>query len=144
MSVYMHISMCVCIYVHMYMSAWYMSVYICIYVCECMYVCVYICVCFTSFFKKAVFLKLYNYTKSLRPFTMVKKNLIQHLCKCVGSRPHIRRCKMVLTSCVLSGKQIICACAKGNSPFHVLCLSHDDNSADGLQPIRERHVLGGG
>ena len=31
----------------------------------------------------------------------------------VGSRPHIRRYKMALTSCVLSGKQIICACAKG-------------------------------
>jgi hypothetical protein len=31
----------------------------------------------------------------------------------VGSRPHIRRHKMALTSCVLSGKQIICACAKG-------------------------------
>ena len=55
----------------------------------------------------------------------------------VGSRPHIRRCKMALTSCVLSGKQIICACAKGNSPLHVLCLPRDDNSADGLQPIRE-------
>jgi hypothetical protein len=27
----------------------------------------------------------------------------------VGSRPHIRRHKMALTSCVLSGKQIICA-----------------------------------
>ena len=55
----------------------------------------------------------------------------------VGSRPHIRRCKMALTSCVLSGKQIICACAKGSSPPHVLCLPHEDNSADGLQPIRE-------
>jgi hypothetical protein len=33
--------------------------------------------------------------------------------KDVGSRPHIRRHKMALTSCVLSGKQIICACAKG-------------------------------
>jgi hypothetical protein len=62
----------------------------------------------------------------------------------VGSRPHIRRCKMALTSCVLSGKQIICACAKGSSPLHVLCLPRDDNSADGLQPIREWHVLGGG
>jgi hypothetical protein len=56
---------------------------------------------------------------------------------CVGSRPHIRRCKMALTSCVLSGKQIICACAKGSFPLHVLCLPRDDNSADGLQPIRE-------
>ena len=56
---------------------------------------------------------------------------------CVGSRPHIRRCKMALTSCVLSGKQIICACAKGSSPPHVLCLPRADNSADGLQPIRE-------
>jgi hypothetical protein len=55
----------------------------------------------------------------------------------VGSRPHIRHCKMALTSCVLSGKQIICACAKGSSPPHVLCLPRDDNSADGLQPIRE-------
>ena len=55
----------------------------------------------------------------------------------VGSRPHIRRYKMALTSCVLSGKQIICACAKGSSPPHVLCLPRDDNSADGLQPIRE-------
>ena len=55
----------------------------------------------------------------------------------VGSRPHIRCCKMALTSCVLSGKQIICACAKGSSPPHVLCLPRDDNSADGLQPIRE-------
>jgi hypothetical protein len=55
----------------------------------------------------------------------------------VGSRPHIRRCKMTLTSCVLSGKQIICACAKGSFPLHVLCLPHDDNSANGLQPIRE-------
>jgi hypothetical protein len=57
--------------------------------------------------------------------------------KFVGSRPHIRRYKMALTSCVLSGKQIIWACAKGSSPLHVLCLPHDDNSADGLQPIRE-------
>jgi hypothetical protein len=55
----------------------------------------------------------------------------------VGSRPHIRRYKMALTSCVLSGKQIICACAKGSSPLHVFCLPHDDNSADWLQPIRE-------
>jgi hypothetical protein len=55
----------------------------------------------------------------------------------VGSRPHIRRCKMALTSCVLSGKQIICACAKGSFPPHVLCLPRDDNSADGLQPIKE-------
>jgi hypothetical protein len=52
--------------------------------------------------------------------------------------------KMALTSCVLSGKQIICACAKGSSPLHVLCLPRDNNSADGLQPIREWHVLGGG
>jgi hypothetical protein len=57
--------------------------------------------------------------------------------KDVGSRPHIRHYKMALTSCVLSGKQIICACAKGSSPLHVLCLPRDDNSADGLQPIRE-------
>ena len=62
----------------------------------------------------------------------------------VGSRPHIHRYKMALTSCVLNGKQIICTCAKGSSPLHVLCLPHDDNSANGLQPIRERHVLGGG
>jgi hypothetical protein len=55
----------------------------------------------------------------------------------VGSRPHIHRCKMALTSCVLSGKKIICTCAKGSSPLHVLCLPLDDNSADGLQPIRE-------
>jgi hypothetical protein len=60
----------------------------------------------------------------------------------VGSRPHIRCYKMALTSCVLSGKQIICACAKGSSPLHVLCLPRDDNSANGLQTIRERHVLG--
>jgi hypothetical protein len=59
------------------------------------------------------------------------------LCLPVGSCPHIRRCKMALTSCVLSGKQIICACAKGSSPLHVLCLPRDNNSADGLQPIRE-------
>jgi hypothetical protein len=26
----------------------------------------------------------------------------------------------------------------------VLCVPRDDNSADGLQPIREWHVLGGG
>jgi hypothetical protein len=32
----------------------------------------------------------------------------------------------------------------GSSPPHVLCLPRDDSSADGLQPIRERHVLGGG
>jgi hypothetical protein len=63
---------------------------------------------------------------------------------CVGSCPHIRPYKMALTSCVLSGKQIICACAKGSSPLHVHCLPRDDNSANGLQPIRERHVLGGG
>ena len=29
----------------------------------------------------------------------------------MGSRSHIRHYKMVLTSCVLSSKQIICACA---------------------------------
>jgi hypothetical protein len=40
-------------------------------------------------------------------------------------------------SCVLSGKQIICAYAEGGSPLHVLCLPRDVNSADGLQPIRE-------
>jgi hypothetical protein len=62
----------------------------------------------------------------------------------VGSRPHIRRYKMALTSCVLNGKQIICACAKGSSSLHVLCLPGDDNLANGLQPIRERHILGGG
>ena len=64
----------------------------------------------------------------------------------MGSRPHICRYKMALTSCVLSGKQIICACAKGSSPPHVLCLPRDDNSADGLQPIgvtrpRQRMIL---
>jgi hypothetical protein len=47
-------------------------------------------------------------------------------------------------SCVLSGKQIICACAEGGSSLHVLCLPRDVNSADGLQPIREWHVLGEG
>jgi hypothetical protein len=47
-------------------------------------------------------------------------------------------------SCVLSGKQIICAYAEGGSPLHVLCLPRDVNSADGLQPIREWHVLGEG
>jgi hypothetical protein len=45
-------------------------------------------------------------------------------------------------SCVLSGKQINCAYAEGGSPLHVLCLPRDVNSADGLQPIREWHVLG--
>jgi hypothetical protein len=40
-------------------------------------------------------------------------------------------------SCVLSGKQIICAYAEGGSLLHVLCLPRDVNSADGLQPIRE-------
>jgi hypothetical protein len=49
----------------------------------------------------------------------------------VGSHPHIRRHKMALTSCVLSGKQIICACAKSNFPLHVLCLSRDVNLAMG-------------
>ena len=32
---------------------------------------------------------------------------------------------------------------RGSFPLHVLCLPRD-NSADGLQPIRERHVRGGG
>ena len=71
-------------------------------------------------------------------------NQAMYIRRSVGSRPHICCCKMALTSCVLSGKQIICACAKGSSPLHVLCLPCDDNSANGLQPIRERHVLGGG
>jgi hypothetical protein len=62
----------------------------------------------------------------------------------VGSRPHIRRYKMALTSCVLCGKQIICACAKGILWLLVLCLPRDVNSADGLQPIREWHVRGEG
>jgi hypothetical protein len=62
----------------------------------------------------------------------------------VGSLPHIRHYKMALASCVLSGKQIICTCAKGSSSLHVLCLPRDDNSANGLQPIRERHVPGRG
>jgi hypothetical protein len=62
----------------------------------------------------------------------------------VGSRPHIRRYKMALTSCVLSGKQIICACAKGILWLLVLCLPRDVNSADGLQPIKEWHVRGEG
>jgi hypothetical protein len=47
-------------------------------------------------------------------------------------------------SCVLSGKQIICACAKGILWLLVLCLPRDVNSADGLQPIREWHVRGEG
>jgi hypothetical protein len=51
---------------------------------------------------------------------------------------------MALTSCVLSGKQIICACAKGILWLLVLCLPRDVNSADGLQPIREWHVRGEG
>jgi hypothetical protein len=61
----------------------------------------------------------------------------------VGSHPHVHRYKMALISCVLSSKQIICACARGSSSLHVLCLPRVDNSANGLQPIRERHVLGG-
>jgi hypothetical protein len=67
-----------------------------------------------------------------------------YLLHIVGSRPHIRRYKMALTSCVLSGKQIICACAKGVLWLLVLCLPRDVNSADGLQPIREWHVRGEG
>jgi hypothetical protein len=55
----------------------------------------------------------------------------------VGSRPHIRRHKMALTSCVLSGKQIICACAKGILRLLVLCLSRERQLGHGLQPIRE-------
>jgi hypothetical protein len=62
----------------------------------------------------------------------------------VGSRAHIRRYKMALTSCVLSGKQIICACAKGILWLLVLCFPRDVNSADGLQPIKEWHVRGEG
>jgi hypothetical protein len=55
----------------------------------------------------------------------------------VGSRPHIRRYKMALTSCVLSGKQIICACVKGILRLLVLCLSRERQLGHGLQPIRE-------
>jgi hypothetical protein len=55
----------------------------------------------------------------------------------VGSRPHIRHHKMALTSCVLSGKQIICACAKGILRLLVLCLSRERQLGHGLQPIRE-------
>jgi hypothetical protein len=33
---------------------------------------------------------------------------------------------------------------RGSFPLHVLCLPCDDNSVDGLQPIREQHVRGGG
>jgi hypothetical protein len=63
----------------------------------------------------------------------------------VRSRTHIRHYKMAPTSCVLSSKQIICACAR--VVFHSMCFAFlplDDNSVDGLQPIRERHVRGGG
>ena len=53
---------------------------------------------------------------------------------------------MALTSCVLSGKQIICACAKGSFPPHVLCLPRDDNSAwaaanQGVTYPRRRIIL---
>jgi hypothetical protein len=44
---------------------------------------------------------------------------------------------MALTSCVLSGKQIICACAKGILRLLVLCLSRERQLGHGLQPIRE-------
>jgi hypothetical protein len=81
--------------------------------------------------------------KTLKKELLLKYGILL-LCLYVGSRPHIRHYKMVLTSCVLNGKQIICACAKGSSSLHVLCLPRDDNSSNGLQPIRERHVLGGG
>jgi hypothetical protein len=40
----------------------------------------------------------------------------------VRSRPHIRHCKMALTSCVLSSKQIICACAR--VVFHSMCSAY--------------------
>jgi hypothetical protein len=60
-----------------------------------------------------------------------------HMVAPVGSRPHIRRYKMALTSCVLSGKQIICACAKGILRLLVLCLSRERQLGHGLQPIRE-------
>jgi hypothetical protein len=63
--------------------------------------------------------------------------LMAVLKRSVGSRPHIRRHKMALTSCVLSGKQIICACAKGILRLLVLCLSRERQLGHGLQPIRE-------
>jgi hypothetical protein len=50
--------------------------------------------------------------------------------KCGKPRPH-SPLQDGADSCVLSGKQIICACAKGSSSPHVLCLPHDDNSAMG-------------
>jgi hypothetical protein len=62
----------------------------------------------------------------------------------VGSRPHIRHYKMALTSCVLSGKQIICACAKGSSLLHVLCLPRDNKLAAANQGVthpRQRIIL---
>ena len=61
---------------------------------------------------------------------------LRTLIACWEPRPH-SPLQDGADSCVLSGKQIICAYAEGGSPLHVLCLPRDVNSADGLQPIRE-------
>ena len=77
--------------------------------------------------------------KQLRMLTVELKkpwHASQPLGLCWEPRPH-SPLQDGADSCVLSGKQIICAYAEGGSLLHVLCLPRDVNSADGLQPIRE-------
>jgi hypothetical protein len=86
-----------------------------------------------------------KYNKASSNLRMIKRMMyMPHYIRwsSVGSRPHIRRHKMALTSCVLSGKQIICAWAKGILWLLVLYLSRERQLGHGLQPIREWCVLG--
>ena len=57
-------------------------------------------------------------------------------CICVRSRSCNRHYKMALISGVLTGKQLVCACAGVIFPFLVPCLSRGVIWADSEQPVR--------
>jgi hypothetical protein len=82
--------------------------------------------------------KAINRPKDRRNYISISlyNEMIPQISSCWEPRPH-SPLQDGADSCVLSGKQIICAYAEGGSPLHVLCLPRDVNSADGLQPIRE-------
>jgi hypothetical protein len=61
--------------------------------------------------------------------------------RCCGKPPPHSPLQDGADSCVLSGKQIICACAKGSPPPHVLCLTTRPWAAANQGVIRPRRRI---
>jgi hypothetical protein len=117
----------------------YIYICMCIYICVCVCVCLCVCVCIYIYICVCVFICLFS---TFFSFTSFQNILVASVVVCIlfriqlkvilcGKPPPHSPLQDGADSCVLSGKQIICACAKGSSPPHVLCLPRDYNSAMG-------------